>query len=669
MTAPHPETDDELARALEQGDPSANILLGHRFGRGLYDFALRVTLDEDAADSVTRVALARAAEAGDRIPADLPLRLRLLWLARDEALEGVRQRKPEAGIEETRLLLPPADDRFFRSRLPWPDADYPGIAWQAARLQRPRDYSLLDLTLRKGVAAEEAADIASLSRPGVYAVLGRLRAALEETFSSSVLFYRGPPACPEIAAIVTESGSTLTPSLRREIRHHADQCPTCQRLRDGLPLAADVLASLRDVELPPALSSLFGADEPAAGPKQNGASLTPLALAVNVAEPEPALPVEAAANAVASGNVSDAAPAAATTPVPDSEDAVSAAAPIEESIHANGAHSLPQVPAIRDQAAVPLDEAEITVLRPLRLPRPGDVAVLEDEEGPILLSAELLDGAVPPRRPWQWLSDFFAGNFRWAVFFGGVAIALYVGVALGDSIDSGGRGDSNQAIAPALLPSPPPGLRQAACGARPVNTVQGERLNLVFDPPPPQGFEISTIGIKAISPNASPQGIDAVGQQGPGILLDARPVPGPAGRTDEYELMVNFQRGADRAAARCTVLVASSNSGPGTAASPTSTPTATPPPSPTSPPPTAIPPTATRAPIVVVPTQPPPSPTEPPPPPPTATEPPPPPTATTIPPTATDAPPRTATPIPSTPSATPFPTATKEPPTATLVPH
>jgi hypothetical protein len=192
----------------------------------------------------------------------------------------------------------------------------------------------------------------------------------------------------------------------------------------------------------------------------------------------------------------------------------------------------------------------------------------------------------------------------------------------------------------APLPTQTSGAREIACGTGPISLDQGSSAVLTFDSQSLSGYQISNIGVRGVSSTAIPQSIDARPQQGLSIRFEAQPIPGSAGRTDEYSLVVTFSKGEERTVSECTVRVRA----PGTAVPATSTPVTQASPVANTPTPTPVPPTqppaATSTPL-----------------PPTAV----PATSTPVPPTSTPPALCTATPLPTatgTPIPNPFPTFT-----------
>lgn len=247
--------------------------------------------------------------------------------------------------------------------------------------------------------------------------------------------------------------------------------------------------------------------------------------------------------------------------------------------------------------------------------------------------------------------------------------AAYVGIALGDSIRSGGETPTQPGV---VLPTRAPGVREVACGTAPISMQQGTRATLTFAAASLPNYEVSAVAVQPISPTARTSSVEATAQQGLSVLFEAftvPPVPNqPANQVDEYRLVVTFSRDQERTSSECTVLVSAG------AMVPTNTPAATPvptePPAATPTQPAPSPTTVSSLPTQIVPTPVPsatPGPTATPEPeaePPTQT---PVPTNTPVPPTNT--PTVTGTPPTATPPPTYTPTITPSPlPTATSTP-
>lgn len=231
--------DEQLLAALASGDKSVLLAFMLRHARGVYDFALRATLDEAAGADVVRGVFARMDDDVGKHPGNVDARTWLYSMALVEVL---------AAAQADSSGRAPSPDTLI-------DGDYDqelnGLAWQAARSLALRDYCVLDLTLRRGLTPEEVSEAASLSRSNLYASIGRARGAFEDAFVTGVLELRGRAGCSDVNQLLEEAARRtprLDPSPR--VAAHAEFCERCRKVLVSIPHAGAVLAALRDVDLP-----------------------------------------------------------------------------------------------------------------------------------------------------------------------------------------------------------------------------------------------------------------------------------------------------------------------------------------------------------------------------------------------------------------------------------
>jgi DNA-directed RNA polymerase specialized sigma24 family protein len=633
MTADR-RSEEELYSLALGGDAEAESELRRRLVPGLYDFALRVSLDPAVAEGATELAL-QVGAAGER-PAGPSMATWLLSRARDEVLEQLRSRDRGRGSGAAESgPLSPVDPVF--STLP-PDSDgdeeIATWAWQAARAQRPRDYSLLDLSIRRSLSADEIAEATDMSHSGIYAILGRLRGFFEESFAATLLYHRGREGCPDMAAIA-QSHASLGPAVRREITRHVEGCQACRRTRRSFPSPADLLAAFVPVPTPerlfsPATEDVVEIEEaaPEAGQVALPLSEAPLATAA-MQEMETASEEEEARYLAAEEegpleSLEEAAEVPEIEPVGMEE--VAASGP-----RADEAETIAFSPEMSAADAVEDEEAfeEVSEAESEREDYEDDLETEPDTSGaalPIVASTAAIDaaqdgpllndriqltrgrflagigGGSPPRRPWDRAQEWFSGqdplHFAiYAVLVGAVVLAIYLGLALGNSIEGGNGNGSGAGLA--ALPTSTPGVRQIVCGNGPSTLDQGSKVRLDFDRNTLSGYQIkSDVAIQPVSANASAQAVTAVAVQPLSVEIEARAIPGTTARTDEYKILVTFTKAGERdIRSECTILVkvAAALTPTALAASPTAQATAVPTqrPAATAVPPTALPATAT----------------------------------------------------------------------------
>jgi DNA-directed RNA polymerase specialized sigma24 family protein len=115
MNSRDPRTDSELAELAARDDLDAAKELGRRYIAGLYDFAVRVTLDQASAQGAAEASLSRSITELPKRPPGLDYHAWLFGVARDECLEGIRQRiRPDAAEGDGNSTLSALDPRFAR---------------------------------------------------------------------------------------------------------------------------------------------------------------------------------------------------------------------------------------------------------------------------------------------------------------------------------------------------------------------------------------------------------------------------------------------------------------------------------------------------------------------------------------------------------------------------
>jgi DNA-directed RNA polymerase specialized sigma24 family protein len=501
--------DAELFRALISGDRQAIAIIADRHAQGIYDFVLRSTMDEQQAVAVTETTFERLGTSRE-IPAQTDFRTWLYSLALVEVLGLVNERRPaRVSVEDRRFLR--SDGDYDAEMLLW--------AWQAARGLRTRDYCVLDLTLRRKMTPEDLADSASLTRSNLYASIGRARGAFEETFGATVLFMRGRHTCPELDAMVSAaSAGTVRPALRHQIADHADGCDSCRRTMAALPLASEVYVSLMDVDVPPELQARLAGAPPA------------------VPAP-PARPADVAA--LGAGAIA--------------EETFVAPADIPEATE-DGGELLPAFQPVartsRPTRTAATSVAEEAFFRPVDGQDYDRYAHFEPQTG------ALTDKLAP------WMVSLRVAPF-WAIAGVATVIAIYLAMAVGDSIQGGG---GNAGAVPLQSTSSGGGGQAIGevieCGSPFVALEHGTESVVSFEPNALDGFSIGGLAVTPNSSAATAQGLKATAEGNHSIKFQAAKAQSTANRTDEYLLRISWRKGSDVATSECPVTVRVSAAAP-----------------------------------------------------------------------------------------------------------
>jgi hypothetical protein len=525
MNDPSRSSDEELADSLSAPDDHAIAALAGRYTQPLYDFALRATLDPAVAAAVTRSSIEYLRSHAAERPAELSLRAWLFAFAQEQVLAVVndRARTPE-------VRLSPGDRRFTQSDAGM-DREVALWAWQAARSLRPRDYCLLDLTLRRGMPPEDVPGVTAQGRGGVYAALGRARGGFDEAYMATALYFRGREACSELAELVGGSGVSMRVGIRRQIASHVESCDRCQTTLEALPSAADVFAGLKNVELPPDLpEQVLAGMALAAGAGQM--TLDDAALAIPEPESEPEEWAKPAAEAPTEPAITEEAMWAPEEPgsPAEVEEPSLIEAEAEEAPEPLEAYSEEDVsPPEWEPEPVPAFEP------PWRYGVPYDASYVEDNGG----LRDRLAGAFAP----------LASGLLWSYVWLGVstAVAIYLGIAAADSLRGGGGDGGARDLGSGVV-------RNIPCDNGPLTLTHGTSQVFQFDPSALRGFEIDSVTVSSES-EANRNGLSATTQGTSGLQIQAAQVQATAARSDEFLLQIEWQRGDEDGRSNCTVVV------------------------------------------------------------------------------------------------------------------
>ena len=584
MSPAEEKTDDELLEDLAAHSPAALPEIVDRYLDSLYDFAVRTALDDRLASTSVLAALGWLLDDSGR-PDGIALKPLLLGLTRDEVLKRSR-RAPGKGPSGTGIT----DESLSRLPPEHPAHNDPALglwAWQSARGQGPRGYSLLDMSVRQGLTPQEVGSATSASQRGIFAVLGRRRGLLEETFTATVLYRRGAGACAGLSSLIG-SRKEEDAALSRDILMHLETCAECRDTMRGCPTPADLLAAFSPIRAD--LDTKVAAER--------------LEEVLEPSEPAPsgALMAEAPRDSAlfAGGTGGEAGPEGRTDEAKAELDLAGASASLPPTVAASelGPNTLPGESAVAaselgpitlpDESAVFAEpaSAEKIIPGPVRRPSPP-VAEVSNEGAGIARSPDRrrLDlhgrGKPPPRRPWEGLADWLGENGParlplMILLVAAMLLAGYLGLAIGDSLEGG----SKTSAAGGLLafPTSQPGVREIACGTGPIDVDQGSPITLSFDADGRiiPGFQITDVSVRAASATADPKSINAKAQQGLTMSLLAQPLAGAPGRTDEYRVNVTFAKSGNKAVSECALRVHAPLVAPAVAPTATSAPTLTP---------------------------------------------------------------------------------------------
>jgi Sigma-70, region 4 len=127
------------------------------------------------------------------------------------------------------------------------------LVWDAAASLEPRQFAVLDLSVRKGLTTAEIAEVLGLDVPATSLAVHRAREALGNAVRY-LLVARRRRHCDRLAELVPEGVRRLTAQQRATVDRHMRRCAVCQRTSAILTSPEQLFAAVPLVALPTRIS-------------------------------------------------------------------------------------------------------------------------------------------------------------------------------------------------------------------------------------------------------------------------------------------------------------------------------------------------------------------------------------------------------------------------------
>jgi RNA polymerase sigma factor (sigma-70 family) len=241
-------SDLELGQAFRDGDEAALAALYDRHLRAVYDFVARVVRDPASAEDLTQMTFVRAWEGRDKLRDPARVKAWLFTIAHNLALNHVTRGRQMESIDDQFDLATPAAGP--EAELEAKDAAQ--LVWAAAASLEPRQYAVLDLSLRRDLATPEIAEVLGVSSSHAAVLVNRAREALGNAVRY-LLVARKRDHCPRLADLVPSGLQSLTPEQRTTVDRHMRRCPDCQGLAHRLTHPAELFGGLLPLPVPSSL--------------------------------------------------------------------------------------------------------------------------------------------------------------------------------------------------------------------------------------------------------------------------------------------------------------------------------------------------------------------------------------------------------------------------------
>lgn len=246
-----PVAEAALGERVRDGDAEAFNALYEEYAPGIYDFLRRLVRDQAAAEDLTQATFAQAFEHRSSLREPAKVRSWLWTMAHNLAMNQLGRERRSENIEDHLELA-----EFSRGPEETAVAhDAAELVWLAAASLEPRQYAVLDLTVRRDLSTQEVAEALGVRTSHAAVLVHRSHEALGNAVRY-LLVARRRERCEQLAALVPAGVRSLTPEQRSAVDHHMRRCEKCRELGQRLTAPAELLGALVLIALPQRLARL-----------------------------------------------------------------------------------------------------------------------------------------------------------------------------------------------------------------------------------------------------------------------------------------------------------------------------------------------------------------------------------------------------------------------------
>jgi RNA polymerase sigma factor (sigma-70 family) len=237
--------DEELGRRLRDGDEGAFTALYERYSVPIHDFLVRTMRDSPAAEDVTQATFLQAWTKRDGLQTPAAVKGWLYRIAHNIAMNHVTRTKATDELDENFDVASPG---------PTPEEvavtqDMARLVWDAAASLEPRQYTVLDLSVRRQFSSAEVGDILGVSPEHASVLVNRAREALGNSVRI-LLVARRRTHCERLAEMVPAGVRQLTPEQRKSVDYHMRRCENCRGVALLLTRPAEIFGALAVLPMP-----------------------------------------------------------------------------------------------------------------------------------------------------------------------------------------------------------------------------------------------------------------------------------------------------------------------------------------------------------------------------------------------------------------------------------
>ncbi|WP_432901402.1 sigma-70 family RNA polymerase sigma factor [Micromonospora matsumotoense] len=221
------QDDRALVEALRRGDRVGLEGIYRRYADRLYTYARMMLREPEAAADAVHDAFLLAGQRIDQLRDPDRLRSWLYAIVRTECLRQLRERSRSAPLTEA--AEPVADTADPAAAV---NADQVrDLVHLAVAALNPGDREVVHLAIRHDLSSVDIGAALGVPANHAHARLSRARSQLERALGALLVARGGARDCPALADLLDDWQGRLTPTLRKRVARHIDDCARCGLLR------------------------------------------------------------------------------------------------------------------------------------------------------------------------------------------------------------------------------------------------------------------------------------------------------------------------------------------------------------------------------------------------------------------------------------------------------
>ncbi|MER5701733.1 sigma-70 family RNA polymerase sigma factor [Micromonospora sp. NPDC002296] len=221
------QDDTALVEAVRRGERAGLEGMYRRYADRLYTYARTVLREPEAAADAVHDAFLTAGQRIGQLREPDRLRSWLYAIVRNECLRQLRERSRSLPLEEAGEPVADTADPATGVNA----EQVRDLVHAAAAALNPGDREVVHLAIRHDLSPADIGAALGVPANHAHARLSRARTQLERALGALLVARAGARDCPTLADLIDGWQGRLTPTLRKRVSRHIENCAVCGLLR------------------------------------------------------------------------------------------------------------------------------------------------------------------------------------------------------------------------------------------------------------------------------------------------------------------------------------------------------------------------------------------------------------------------------------------------------